>query len=199
MGRKRLHPEDTPEQRKQRRLNYIREWQSANPERTRKTKSKAKKKWRKNLSKEAREAVSNKNRAYLKEWYPKNKEKALAASKAWRAKPHDQIKSRPGSLNSRARAFGINYATFNCWIKRYGLPLEEIERFLEARKDRQHCDICGNTEKLRLDHCHARRVIRGLLCHSCNVALGSFKDSPELLIKAARYLMKESENAEFIQ
>lgn len=39
-----------------------------------------------------------------------------------------------------------------------------------------------------LDHCHATGRLRGILCQKCNTGLSNFKDDPELLIKAAKYL-----------
>ena len=51
------------------------------------------------------------------------------------------------------------------------------------------CAICGNSDKrLHVDHDHATGKVRGLLCMECNVSLGKFKDSPELLRKAIVYL-----------
>lgn len=52
------------------------------------------------------------------------------------------------------------------------------------------CAICGvrPDRSLALDHCHKTGKLRGLLCFSCNVALGHFKDDPKLLRKAIRYL-----------
>lgn len=54
------------------------------------------------------------------------------------------------------------------------------------------CAVCGQvpttTRGLHIDHCHATGKVRGLLCHGCNVALGNFKDSRELLQKAIEYL-----------
>ncbi len=43
------------------------------------------------------------------------------------------------------------------------------------------------------DHNHSTNEPRGVLCHNCNVALGNFKDNPELLQKAIVYLNKYSE------
>jgi len=52
-----------------------------------------------------------------------------------------------------------------------------------------HCEICGTTEgQLVPDHCHERMVLRGLLCPSCNKALGFFRDDHERLESAIKYL-----------
>lgn len=56
------------------------------------------------------------------------------------------------------------------------------------------CAIChskapGKTRTRWLrDHDHATGLLRGVLCHNCNVGLGHFKDSPEMLEAAADYL-----------
>lgn len=61
----------------------------------------------------------------------------------------------------------------------------------EARvKQKGKCGICDrNNRPLCLDHCHQHNHLRGLLCGPCNSGLGFFGDSPELLLKAALYLM----------
>ena len=57
------------------------------------------------------------------------------------------------------------------------------------------CAIChrenrsnGRKDRLAVDHDHSTDVIRGLLCHRCNTALGLFNDSPNLLAVAIAYL-----------
>lgn len=50
------------------------------------------------------------------------------------------------------------------------------------------CEICNSTNALVVDHCHTTGGVRGLLCHSCNVALGHAKDSPVLLKRMIKYL-----------
>ena len=64
------------------------------------------------------------------------------------------------------------------------------------------CAICGSPEgtdgrtSLSVDHdhrcCPARtscdRCRRGLLCHRCNLALGSMLDDPDRLLAAAKYI-----------
>lgn len=48
----------------------------------------------------------------------------------------------------------------------------------------------GSVRRLAVDHCHKTGTIRGLLCSSCNVALGQFKDSTDSLARAIEYLKR---------
>lgn len=68
-----------------------------------------------------------------------------------------------------------------------GISLEEYTARLKDLNNQ--CQICGtNAQTLHVDHCHDTGRVRGLLCGSCNRALGLFKDSPEVLEKAKQYL-----------
>lgn len=46
----------------------------------------------------------------------------------------------------------------------------------------------GKVKALSIDHCHKTGKIRGLLCYLCNTGLGKFRESPNLLRKAANYV-----------
>lgn len=52
------------------------------------------------------------------------------------------------------------------------------------------CLICGDSlyKLSHRDHSHVTDAPRGLLCGLCNPGIGYFKDSPELLEAAARYI-----------
>lgn len=53
------------------------------------------------------------------------------------------------------------------------------------------CSICTQAEvgrRLSVDHDHATGRVRGLLCRSCNLMVGSAKDLPGVLRAAAAYL-----------
>lgn len=76
----------------------------------------------------------------------------------------------------------------------YGLTRGEYEAMCDAQGGR--CAICLEVQEstprgvLFVDHCHASGNVRGLLCESCNLAIGKLKDSPEVLRRAADYLEK---------
>jgi hypothetical protein len=76
--------------------------------------------------------------------------------------------------------------------KNYGVPLGTYARMLEAQNGK--CAICGRTDsgskrgRFHLDHDHATGVIRGLLCHGCNVGIGSLRHDVNLLYSAIEYL-----------
>jgi len=53
------------------------------------------------------------------------------------------------------------------------------------------CAMCGDKptdKKLGVDHNHKTGAIRGLLCGTCNTALGMLKDDPAIILKAYNYL-----------
>lgn len=76
----------------------------------------------------------------------------------------------------------------------YGMTVEEL---LEMMGDDPKCTICGSKEAIAVDHDHSccpqkygtcGKCNRGLLCRSCNMALGSAKDNPQTLRALADYL-----------
>lgn len=82
--------------------------------------------------------------------------------------------------------------------KKYGITLDEFWIYWTVFKGR--CSICDSELKLpekrqgqsldvvAVDHDHTTKQIRGLLCNGCNKGLGLFKDSPQILNSAIRYL-----------
>lgn len=81
--------------------------------------------------------------------------------------------------------------------RNYGINLINYKELLEQQNNK--CAICGTTGELRakfnnsaiplvVDHNHKTGEVRGLLCHTCNTALGQFNDSKQLLTNAITYL-----------
>lgn len=70
---------------------------------------------------------------------------------------------------------------------RYGITRAEYERRCEEQEHK--CAICFRVEKrLCVDHCHNLKVVRGMLCGSCNSALGLFGENETILLQAIEYL-----------
>lgn len=105
----------------------------------------------------------------------KNREKIAETERAWRSRnPHKKTEY------NRRRA-----------LKRLNAPNFDFDQVFEAQGDQ--CAICGTAEKPKskgwsIDHCHKTGRVRGILCGSCNVGLGHFKDNPKFLIMAIEYL-----------
>jgi hypothetical protein len=51
------------------------------------------------------------------------------------------------------------------------------------------CAICRTAEAAHIDHDHVTGAVRGMLCFRCNAALGQLDDNPDVLVRAARYLL----------
>lgn len=49
---------------------------------------------------------------------------------------------------------------------------------------------CSHGKHLSLDHDHDTGEFRGMLCAPCNMALGGFRDDPDILASAIMYLSK---------
>ena len=82
----------------------------------------------------------------------------------------------------------------NLWT-RYRITLEDYDMMLEDQN--YQCAVCSDPAKvgkhLCVDHCHVTDKVRGLLCHSCNLALGKLSDTPEIAQRAADYLLHHSD------
>lgn len=84
-------------------------------------------------------------------------------------------------------------ASVKRFTKYAGMPMD-VETYTSLRsKQNNTCAICGNLQegqRLSIDHDHKSKKIRGLLCESCNLGLGKFKDNIMLLEKAISYLKR---------
>lgn len=53
------------------------------------------------------------------------------------------------------------------------------------------CAICRRSADLVVDHCHSSKAMRGLLCGTCNTALGGFRDDIPTILRAIEYLQSD--------
>ena len=78
----------------------------------------------------------------------------------------------------------------------FGISKSEFDR--KWRDQGKTCAICGARRRrgepvFALDHDHATGMIRGILCHNCNRALGLANDDIRLLERAIKYLGRTAE------
>jgi hypothetical protein len=75
--------------------------------------------------------------------------------------------------------------------RRYGIGNDSVERMVAEQSG---CAVChaaepGGRGTWCVDHDHKTNVVRGILCHKCNVALGYTDDSVERLQALTAYLV----------
>ena len=89
----------------------------------------------------------------------------------------------------------IRSANLRANLRRYGLTVEDYDRMVLDQDGR--CMICRQppdpdgvraASRLHADHDHVTHRNRDLLCLSCNVGIGHFRDDPALLRAAAEYI-----------
>lgn len=86
-----------------------------------------------------------------------------------------------GQYNRHCRACQREYSRL--WK---AAALKKAREYVMASQG-DSCAVCGETAT-HLDHDHKTNLNRGMLCTSCNMAIGLFHDNPELLRAAADYL-----------
>jgi hypothetical protein len=85
---------------------------------------------------------------------------------------------------NRAKLHG---ETRNYHLKhRYGITSDDFERMFTEQDGR--CAICREAPAEHVDHDHATKRVRGLLCFNCNGAPGQFRDRRDLMLAAVAYL-----------
>lgn len=121
------------------------------------------------------------------EYYIANREHCLELSRKWRQK--NRL-----AMNDRYKRTKVKYRHWQIRNK-YGLSVEQYNEMREAQGGR--CAICRLpfSKEPHVDHDHTTGAVRDLLCADCNLGLGRFKDSPDLLASAITYLAKHTHKA----
>lgn len=119
-----------------------------------------------------RPEVADRLRLSKKEWAVRNHEKVLSKNRNWRKKNQEKSKS-----------YRLKYT--------YGISLDDYQqKFLEQKGLCAICKTPPTNRPLFVDHCHKTNKIRGLLCTTCNFALGALDDNITYFIEAIKYLEK---------
>ena len=111
--------------------------------------------------------------ARVKRWQQANPDRLNAYRRRRRLEPEVKRRERAGHLK-----------------RKYGITLEAYQTMLVNQGGR--CAICRRQPpsdiSLHVDHDHQTGKIRGLLCFTCNNALGDFEDDASLLRSAITYV-----------
>jgi hypothetical protein len=128
------------------------------------------------------------NLAEKKRRYEGDPEKHIDRVVRWREANRDRFNAyqrRNNARPERKRAMRDAY-----YRRTFGISADDFDALLDSQGG--GCAICGTQPErvanLHLDHCHDSGGIRGILCVSCNQGIGQFRDDPDLLDAAARYL-----------
>lgn len=158
---------------------------------------------------------SEQAKEYRKKYYAENKEKLLARQKAHyhRTKEERRETLRASGARTRAKtkAARAEYAAkyrlehkaeirARERLRNTGWSEDAYNAALISQEGR--CAICGvemllggtRPTSATADHCHAMHTPRSVLCKRCNVALGAFGDSTELMQQAIDYLKRHNIN-----
>jgi hypothetical protein len=119
-------------------------------------------------------------RGHIRRWQRANPEKLRACAKAFHAKNPDYNRNW---LNAHSV---VRY--FQRLEREFGLT-ELAYNQMHARQD-YCCALCADDQDdLVVDHDHATNRVRGLICDRCNKGLGFLKDNPDVLMRAAQYVV----------
>lgn len=117
-------------------------------------------------------------------WQRENPERYKLNQRRMRNSPEGKRRQRAGHL-----------------LRKFGMTLKQYDAMLEAQEGR--CAICTKPPRpdvsLHIDHEHETGRVRGLLCFSCNAALGYFGDDCDRLIAAAGYLGRPPKDPALVQ
>ncbi len=125
------------------------------------------------------------------EHYKKHPEQKKTNNKRYR----DRHKDKVNAMTRKWRKTNPEVTRKHNLKKYFGLSIQDYDDMYIKQGGR--CAICGThqselSQRLSVDHNHDTNCIRGLLCSSCNLALGGFGDSPDILRNAIKYLEQDN-------
>lgn len=129
-------------------------------------------------------SVSQRSPGYMKEYYQRNKDKALEYGRVYREQNRDYIREykKEHYDSSAKRESDLK--------KKYGMSLQDYEDMVSEQDST--CLICEeHVGKLLVDHCHESGEVRGLLCSPCNTGIGHLREDVKILEKAIEYLRRQ--------
>lgn len=138
-------------------------------------------------------------------WRQKNKDRLNVLRRKWRALHAERDRDKNRLYNAHyqrthraqkaasARRYRARFPAYSKQLMtRYGLTIDDYNAMLSGQSDA--CAICYRRKadsRLVVDHDHATRKVRGILCHECNCGIGAFYDNSCLMLSAIMYLTQK--------
>ncbi len=129
-------------------------------------------------------------------FYPKSRREQYPASAAGYSHACKDCTVDTNTAYRNENSEKAKSADTNSRLKRvYGIDLNQYNQMFAEQEGK--CLGCKRHQselkfKLAVDHCHKTGNIRGLLCISCNAALGNVRDNEQILENLKNYLNKSS-------
>lgn len=129
-------------------------------------------------------------REYCRQWAKQNPEKNRAKGKRFREQNADAY--RRLSVRANLKRYGLSESAYAGLFEQQDGRCAVCNLAMVSQLDSSRAESKGQgfapENFARVDHDHRTGKVRGLLCFSCNVGLGKFRDDKELLLSAVRYL-----------
>jgi len=138
-----------------------------------------------------------------RDWYKKHREFRLDYAKRYRELNREELiekskryrKENREKINKTYRKYRKNHPEWcrEQYLKNvYGITISQFNYMMETQGFK--CAICGCGDwkgrwgTPHIDHDHKTGVVRGILCHGCNLAIGAILDNPETAESMSKYL-----------
>jgi len=134
------------------------------------------------------EKIRKQGREASRRYIAKNRDAMREKAREYRLKHPEKVAASHEKYTS-GNPEKVKAASFKHLLCRYGLTPEQYHELLRIQDDQ--CPICSadlNNKVSHVDHDHDTGLVRGIVCHHCNVGMGQFGDSADLLRKAADFL-----------
>lgn len=132
-------------------------------------------------------------RARWRRWAERNRESEAERARQWRKNNPEQVRDYQRNYyhESGGKTVHSKRRRDAARKKNYGITPERFEALLASQGGK--CAVCRTPEPRgkatwHLDHDHETGAVRGVLCITCNIALGMLHDDPARCRAAADYL-----------
>jgi hypothetical protein len=159
-------------------LAQAKKWRLENPERAR--------------ANRIRWVANNKERVNFlsRKWTKEHPEQRRYIQRSWSKRNPRHLKEWKMRNPRRSKSIQLKH--------KYGISVEDFDALMAGQGG--CCAICKESKKrLGVDHNHSTGAIRGLLCHSCNVAIGLLHENVNALQRASKYLERSLPNVNYAE